>query len=63
MREEMIARQARTFSRTGDAPSRSTTRVLDSERLFGSQKEIQIRHAGQMYRLRITRNGKLILNK
>jgi hemin uptake protein HemP len=32
-------------------------------RLFGGHKEIQIRHGDQVYRLRITSNGKLILNK
>ncbi|MDD2708405.1 MAG: hemin uptake protein HemP [Verrucomicrobiae bacterium] len=37
--------------------------VLDSERLFEKQNEIQIRHRGQFYRLRMTKNGKLILNK
>ncbi len=39
------------------------TRVIDSQELFADQKEIQIRHAGEIYRLRLTRNGRLILNK
>jgi len=31
--------------------------------LFGDTQEILIEHAGQEYRLRITRQGKLILTK
>lgn len=38
-------------------------RVLRSEELFGSSREITIRHNGQEYRLQVTRNGKLILIK
>ena len=34
-----------------------------SHELFGSTQEILIEHAGQEYRLRITRQGKLILTK
>lgn len=37
--------------------------IIDSGRLFGQRHEILIRHAGEVYRLRVTRNGKLILNK
>ena len=35
----------------------------DSRQLFGNRQEICIEHAGQAYRLRITRQGKLILTK
>ena len=35
----------------------------DSRELFGNRQEICIEHAGQAYRLRITRQGKLILTK
>ncbi len=46
------------------APRPSTSRPsLDSADLFGGQKEIQIRHEGVLYRLRITRRNKLILQK
>ena len=31
--------------------------------LFRGRQEVLIRHQGEIYRLRITRNGKLILNK
>lgn len=37
-------------------------RVLSCD-LFGDAQEILIEHAGQEYRLRITRQGKLILTK
>jgi hemin uptake protein HemP len=38
-------------------------RVVRSEDLFGTETEVEIAHAGVIYRLRITRQGKLILNK
>ena len=37
--------------------------IVDASRLFGSSREIGIRHGGSLYRLKITRQGKLILNK
>lgn len=37
--------------------------VIDSARLLAGRNEIRIRHEGQVYRLRVTKNGKLILNK
>ena len=37
--------------------------VLDSAGLLRGQREIQIRHGGEVYRLRHTRNDKLILTK
>lgn len=36
---------------------------IDSRTLFGQRDEIVIRHGDQVYRLKITRYGKLILNK
>lgn len=38
-------------------------RQFDSRALFGGAQEIRIEHYGQEYRLRQTRNGKLILTK
>ncbi|WEX11876.1 hemin uptake protein HemP [Chelativorans sp. AA-79] len=38
-------------------------RTLTSEELFRGAQEIAIAHAGSYYRLKITRQGKLILNK
>lgn len=42
---------------------RPPARVLTSESLFRGTTEIGIEHHGAMYRLKITRQGKLILNK
>lgn len=38
-------------------------RTVTSESLFHGDHEISIDHRGAMYRLKITRQGKLILNK
>ena len=37
--------------------------VYDSRQLFATGKEVLIRHAGEIYRLRVTRQNKLILTK
>ncbi|WP_160012454.1 hemin uptake protein HemP [Rhizobium sp. 18055] len=38
-------------------------RVLESSDIFRGANEIVIRHDGAVYRMKITRQGKLILNK
>lgn len=38
-------------------------RRLPSQQLFGSHRELEILHQGQIYRLRLTSQGKLILTK
>ncbi|MGA1802320.1 hemin uptake protein HemP [Rhizobium sp. HT1-10] len=38
-------------------------RTIESAEIFRGQSEIVIRHEGFTYRLKITRQGKLILNK
>ena len=43
------------------APGSAVT--YDSEALFKGRVEVAIHHDGSVYRLRITRQGKLILNK
>lgn len=40
-----------------------SVRTLESDSLFHGEKEIGIEHHGSLYRLKITRQGKLILNK
>lgn len=45
-------------SSDGKAPTPVSTRDL-----FGAAQEVVIDHEGALYRLRITRQGKLILNK
>lgn len=37
--------------------------VIPTDRLFQGRQEILISHNGEHYRLRITKNGKLILTK
>ncbi len=49
--------------RETSAGDRDRVRTVTSEALFGGQREIGIDHRGALYRLKITRQGKLILNK
>ncbi len=37
--------------------------VYEASELFQRQNEFMIRYEGELYRIRITRNGKLIMNK
>ena len=48
-----------------NVPMRRATAVphIDSRRLLSGANELVIDHAGQEYRLRLTRNDKLILTK
>lgn len=46
----------------GQAQPESPTRTVTTEELLGAARELLIVHAGKQYRLRITRNGRLILN-
>lgn len=43
--------------------SPTPTAEVDSRRLLQGQREVVIRHGGECYRLRHTRNDKLILTK
>lgn len=36
---------------------------IDSKELFGATKEVTISHSGEVYRLRLTSQNKLILTK
>ena len=46
-----------------DAQRGQTTEFVPADRLFQGSQEILIGHNGETYRLRITKNGKLILTK
>jgi hemin uptake protein HemP len=46
-----------------EAPSGEPPRVLQADELFAGQREVWIELDGVRYRLRITRRGKLILQK
>jgi hemin uptake protein HemP len=45
------------------APRGDERRTWTTEELLGEQREVLIRHGADVYRLRITRHGKLILYK
>lgn len=45
------------------AGSMSPVRTVSSATVFKGETEIGIEHHGELYRLRITRQGKLILTK
>ncbi len=55
--------QASAELRSQPEQARLPQRTVSSEALFNGSYEIGIKHAGSMYRLKITRQGKLILNK
>ncbi|WP_104668024.1 hemin uptake protein HemP [Ensifer adhaerens] len=44
-------------------PAGRAQRIIESRELFGTENEILISHDGAIYRMKITRQGKLILNK
>lgn len=44
-------------------PAGQTQRIVESRELFRGGNEILIAHEGAIYRMKITRQGKLILNK
>jgi hemin uptake protein HemP len=46
-----------------DQPLHSEEKIVRAEELFGERREIWIELDGVRYRLRITRRGKLILQK
>lgn len=54
---------ARPSQEPPDNVPRKTPRTVSADRLFGGDREIRIHYRGQEYRLRQTRNGKLILTK
>ncbi|MBB1248927.1 MULTISPECIES: hemin uptake protein HemP [unclassified Rhizobium] len=45
------------------APLDVNVREYDTKTLFMGDREIVIHHAGSAYRMKITKQGKLILNK
>lgn len=53
----------RTKTEWAPKPSYPEMRRVKSSDLFAGQTEIGIDHGGSLYRLKITRQGKLILNK
>ena len=52
-----------TMERKADKPEVNEAADFDTRELFAGKTEIRIAHDNAIYRLRITRAGKLILNK
>lgn len=44
-------------------PPTNQTKIVSSDEILGGGNEIQIEHKGMIYRLRVTRQDKLILTK
>jgi hemin uptake protein HemP len=60
----MMVEKPETFERLSLKQDASAEiRVLESAEIFRGSNEIMIRHDGAVYRMKITRQGKLILNK
>ena len=61
----MTSEQEQAKNDTGKAAAGASRspREIPSDQLFHGAKEVLILHRGEVYRLRKTRNGKLILNK
>jgi hemin uptake protein HemP len=60
----MMVEKPETFERGSLKQEASAgIRVLESAEIFRGSNEIMIRHDGAVYRMKITRQGKLILNK
>ena len=47
----------------GKEENQKSIKLYNSPELFGNKNEIMICHKGDIYRVRITRNDKLIMNK
>jgi hemin uptake protein HemP len=54
---------ARATDASAEPASLPTPPVFDSAHLLQGEREVLIRHGGECYRLRHTRNDKLILTK
>lgn len=50
-------------SAAGKSAPRPRAQVIDSRALFADTRELLIRHGNDLYRLRVTQSGKLILTK
>jgi hemin uptake protein HemP len=47
----------------GDPRRTGPVRTLDSSQILAGGRQVRILHAGEVYRLLVTRNNKLILQK
>jgi hemin uptake protein HemP len=53
----------RPDSAASEKAAPSSARTVRSEELLRGERLLLIEHAGEIYRLQVTRNGKLILQK
>lgn len=62
---ENVVTNDNDLARPSELPAlaRRAQRIIESRELFGTENEILISHDGAIYRMKITRQGKLILNK
>jgi hemin uptake protein HemP len=58
-----LASVGRTDAPGSTAGNQSQRRQIRSDELFSGQREVLIEHAGEVYSLRQTSKGKLILTK
>ena len=63
MNDIEIPVDAQRFAAEGTETLAAHLRLVRAEDLFGTAREIGIVHDGALYRLRMTRAGKLILTK
>ncbi|NLX57368.1 MAG: hemin uptake protein HemP [Planctomycetaceae bacterium] len=64
MTEHSISDPAGDGHREHDVPQRiGPARTLDSSQILAGCREVRILHGGETYRLLVTRNNKLILQK
>ena len=63
MTEETCGRKPDENDPEAPRGAASSGRVVASDELFQGKAELLIQHGETIYRLRITRGGKLILNK
>ncbi|MGE0653141.1 MAG: hemin uptake protein HemP [Alphaproteobacteria bacterium] len=61
--EARTTQSTRDENTTGRETSPTPKTMIRSEELLGGRRELGILHAGGMYRLSLTRQGKLILTK
>jgi hemin uptake protein HemP len=59
----MVELEKKDGDRNAPLPSDEPFPKYDTATLFAGRREIVIRHAGAEYRMKITKQGKLILNK
>ncbi|HTJ91629.1 MAG TPA: hemin uptake protein HemP [Pararobbsia sp.] len=62
-RPKLKLRSAVTGGDAGGAPTGPTTYAVNSATLLQGRNTLDINHRGASYRLRVTRNGGLILTK